>query len=371
MLGGGGLVSLVDGAVALLIQDLLGSSLDENVLLVFDEDRHAKSFFDALSFFKKSPVYYPGSKNQFRVPGFESEQNRARAGVIIKSVISGGVFCLSSKEAILNKDINKKLKLDKVSISLGKSFSIPFLIEKLVDFGYRNVEFVYHGGEFSSRGDIVYIYPESSKRPIRISFEFDVVESISYFNVDTQRSSRSCEFFTIYSLVGVSKTSGKNLLSFVPWSYVFYLKKRGDYWSFFSNSNKKMLKSHFKTISKPLLLDARFFKHITKNNRGKNFVFYTDPKRKGVLSKIGFSTIPGFLPGGCGVKLKNKTYFVDSVFLSKKPDVAVRKPLLINSLSQINPGDPVVHIVHGVARFSGLASRGRPGYEKEFVVKLD
>ena len=53
--------------------------------------------------------------------------------------------------------------------------------------GYRRENMVSDIGEFSLRGDILDIYPINDN-PVRIEFWGDEIESIRYFNVDTQKT---------------------------------------------------------------------------------------------------------------------------------------------------------------------------------------
>jgi len=367
LLSGGGVVGLVRGAVVLLIQDLLSVAGNKNILVVFEEDNCAKEFFNSLSFFQNKPLYYPQEQNKFQVPGFELERNRQRANVIISGVLKGGVCCVSSKRAAIKKDINKKAQLDSMSLSVGETQDFSFLEKRLLGFGYKKVDFVYHGGEFSFRGDIVDIFPENSKNPLRVSFEYGVVDTISSFSADTQRSYKSRDHFNIYSLVGKPINKGKNLIKMVNWSFVFYLKQNLGLWSFFSNPENQTLKSSFKTFPGSFFTDAGLSKYLNKNKKDNNYVFITNKKRKAVLSALGCTTISGFLPGGEGVKSKQNTYLVDGVSFKQKPKITKHKPLLLNSLSDIEVGDAVVHVSHGVGCFLGLVSRGKTGHEKEFI----
>ncbi|MGY3766985.1 transcription-repair coupling factor [Vagococcus vulneris] len=62
------------------------------------------------------------------------------------------------------------------------------LPESLVLLGYERQQMIGKPGEFSIRGSIIDIYPLTSDYPIRIELFDDEVESLRYFDIETQRS---------------------------------------------------------------------------------------------------------------------------------------------------------------------------------------
>ena len=68
-----------------------------------------------------------------------------------------------------------------------KEFDFDLLTEKLVKLGYKRENMVSAVGEFSLRGDILDIFPINDE-PVRIEFWGDEVESIRYFNINSQKT---------------------------------------------------------------------------------------------------------------------------------------------------------------------------------------
>ncbi|MCP4187362.1 MAG: transcription-repair coupling factor, partial [Gammaproteobacteria bacterium] len=62
------------------------------------------------------------------------------------------------------------------------------LREKLINYGYRNVSQVEEHGEFAVRGSILDLYPMGSKKPFRVEFFDDEIETIRSFDAESQRS---------------------------------------------------------------------------------------------------------------------------------------------------------------------------------------
>ncbi|NKF52437.1 transcription-repair coupling factor [Shewanella sp. WXL01] len=75
----------------------------------------------------------------------------------------------------------------------GDIYALQSVRQHLVDTGYHLVEQVYEHGEFAIRGSIVDIFPTGSKQPLRIELFDDEIESIRFFDVETQRSGMALE----------------------------------------------------------------------------------------------------------------------------------------------------------------------------------
>ncbi len=70
----------------------------------------------------------------------------------------------------------------------GEEIDVENYQAALIEMGYEHASMVTRPGEFSQRGGIIDIYPLIEKHPVRIEL-FDVeIDSIRYFDADTQRS---------------------------------------------------------------------------------------------------------------------------------------------------------------------------------------
>lgn len=76
---------------------------------------------------------------------------------------------------------------------IGDEIAVDSLPQQLVLMGYERTEMVAKPGEFSMRGSIVDIYPLTFEYPVRVEL-FDVeIDSMRYFEADTQRSIEKIE----------------------------------------------------------------------------------------------------------------------------------------------------------------------------------
>ena len=67
------------------------------------------------------------------------------------------------------------------------------LAERLVELGYQRTDIVEHRGEFAVRGGIIDLFPGTARRPVRVDFDGDTVESLREFVPATQLSSGRVE----------------------------------------------------------------------------------------------------------------------------------------------------------------------------------
>lgn len=76
--------------------------------------------------------------------------------------------------------------LEGFSIGFGESLELREFQETLLHFGYEFVELVEMSGEVSIRGDIIDLFLPNYENPIRLSLFCNEIESIRFFDVQTQ-----------------------------------------------------------------------------------------------------------------------------------------------------------------------------------------
>lgn len=65
----------------------------------------------------------------------------------------------------------------------GQEIDLDCLISILVSFGYQRHSYCAEEGDFSRRGEIIDVYPATFEYPLRISLDFDKIESISSYDI--------------------------------------------------------------------------------------------------------------------------------------------------------------------------------------------
>ena len=80
-----------------------------------------------------------------------------------------------------------------LSVRVGNIIEPTDLREQLAEYGYRNVSQVEEHGEYAVRGSILDLFPMGSKKPFRLEFFDNELESIRAFEIDNQRSSEKLD----------------------------------------------------------------------------------------------------------------------------------------------------------------------------------
>jgi transcription-repair coupling factor (superfamily II helicase) len=108
-------------------------------------------------------------------------------------------YILLSTYRILSAEFPKKASLEKNTTKLEAGGDIAYddLIEYLDMLEYSKDKFVGNPGDFSVRGSIIDFWSYSEKHPCRIEFDGDFLESIRYFDSESQRSSGRTDVVTL------------------------------------------------------------------------------------------------------------------------------------------------------------------------------
>lgn len=110
-------------------------------------------------------------------------------------------FILATIEEASQKIISPEVLIDKlIVIKTGDNIERDQLLEQLVNGGYERVQQVETRGHFAVRGDIVDIFTANRDNPVRIEFFGDEIDTIRYFDKDSQRSienRESCQILPI------------------------------------------------------------------------------------------------------------------------------------------------------------------------------
>lgn len=106
---------------------------------------------------------------------------------------------LISTYEILQTPLPSKDSIDKstTKIESGTEFSYEELIEYLSLLNYDKDRYVDGPGSFAVRGSIIDFWSFSEKQPCRLEYDGDFIESIRYFDPETQRSLNKVETVTL------------------------------------------------------------------------------------------------------------------------------------------------------------------------------
>ena len=117
-----------------------------------------------------------------------------------------------------------------MATKLSKNCSINYsdLISKLIDFGYVKCPIVTCIGEFSVKGNVVDLFTSKQSHPIRIEYDFNVIDRITSFDLSTQLSLSNIDNFTLYPFDGetsfnsITRSPSQTLTDFHVGDYVVH-----------------------------------------------------------------------------------------------------------------------------------------------------
>ena len=171
-------------------------------LFILNDKEEAAYFLNDLESFypnENSVLFYPAS---YRVPYQMEETDNAnvvaRAEVLEKISSGKNGWIVTYPEALFERVPTKKnLQENTLLVQAGKSYSIDFMNELLLEYHFERVDFVYEPGQFSIRGGIVDVFSYSNDFPFRIEFFGDEVDSIRTFDPSSQLSIKKMDHFNI------------------------------------------------------------------------------------------------------------------------------------------------------------------------------
>ncbi len=109
---------------------------------------------------------------------------------------------------------DKKLYQEKIiRISKNSEYSPQKLVEDLINIGYKRDTIVSKTTDIAVRGYVVDVFPVSSVNPIRIEFFGDEIDSIRYFDPETQKSIEEVNDIEIFPASEYLLENNDNLLN--------------------------------------------------------------------------------------------------------------------------------------------------------------
>ncbi|MEA5129077.1 MAG: transcription-repair coupling factor [Proteiniphilum sp.] len=113
-----------------------------------------------------------------------------RAGVLSRLQDgSGPLVIVSYPDALAEKTVSREQLVENtLKVSVGDRVDSAFVSEVLDSQGFQVADYVYEPGQYAVRGSILDVFSFSSEYPYRIDFFGDEVETIRNFDLETQLS---------------------------------------------------------------------------------------------------------------------------------------------------------------------------------------
>lgn len=122
------------------------------------------------------------------VEGITTAYEHARIGALAALQNGQCKVVAASIEALLQPTLSpEQLREHTILLQRDGTADLSELTRKLTDCGYVRGDSVSGQGQFSVRGDIVDIFPVQLSAPVRLEFWDDTIDTMHYFDPETQR----------------------------------------------------------------------------------------------------------------------------------------------------------------------------------------
>ncbi|MFD2727909.1 transcription-repair coupling factor [Enterococcus camelliae] len=174
--------------------------LDQSVVVVVPNLYYANQLAEDLRHVEERVFVFPVDEVLSAEMAFASADAKAERVATLTAIANEekGIYLLPV--AALRKKIATKTTWQnaQLKIALEDELDLQQLPKKLVQMGFSRQAMIEKPGDFSVRGSIIDVYPLNQPHPVRIEL-FDVeVDSIRYFDAQTQRSLEQLEKIAIH-----------------------------------------------------------------------------------------------------------------------------------------------------------------------------
>ncbi|MDY7025334.1 MAG: transcription-repair coupling factor [Pseudomonadota bacterium] len=104
--------------------------------------------------------------------------------------LTQGIVLVSINALMLNTPPKVYIQQHALSLKTGDTLDIETFRQQQSENGYQHTHSVYSHGEFTVRGSIIDIFPMGSSAPVRIELFDDEIDSLRFFDPETQTSTQ-------------------------------------------------------------------------------------------------------------------------------------------------------------------------------------
>ena len=309
------------------------------------------------------------------------------------------------------KKIDKNVNRLEINLNTKREEIIKFL----EDNSYIKTNLVSTTGEYAVRSFIIDIFPINSNEPVRIEFFGNDIESIRLFDEETQISNNNIDNIIIYSFSDENNKNKENIIDKLIDPIVFFIDYKKILNSYNSYIETGIANELFNQLENIKIKDQIFIntfddnaliKDIVKynsrdilnfnNNFEKLYEYVHKAKDTNILvfmvtneillkkiismfgNDISFDT---YLIGRVNIHKKDITQgfiFNDYIVISEFDIENIKKKTefinhynigrKIKGFEDLNKGDYIVHVVHGIGQYQGLVTLDNSGIKKDYLL---
>ena len=188
--------SMLGSSAALLFKEISEQS-EQLFVLVARNNQHLGQLESELEFYGIKPTIFPDWEilPYDRLSPHQDIVSERLS--ILSNMPKKGILLLSATTLAQRVAPTSWVLGEHFDIRVGQKFDLEQQKIKLIQAGYHLVDTVYDHGEFAVRGSIMDIYASGQNAPIRIDLFDDEIDSLKFFEPDTQRTTIKLDHFTV------------------------------------------------------------------------------------------------------------------------------------------------------------------------------
>ncbi len=162
---------------------------NERAIIIMPDEASAVKMSENLSVLQDGVLFFPSREFTFQyVAGVSHEFEHIRLGVLSKILKGDYSAVVCSVNAACQKTMPpQSLRNHSLRISKDESINVEETVKKLTEAGYSRYDQVDGTSQFAVRGGILDIFSPGDSEPVRIELWGDTVDSLSRFDISTQR----------------------------------------------------------------------------------------------------------------------------------------------------------------------------------------
>ncbi len=382
----------------------------------------------------KKVLFLDGSfKREVHPENYENNKVHSRTEVLGEISLKEGTpnLIVTYTEALAEKVISKKRLTDKtLQLKVNEEINMDALVEQLSLWDFERTDFVYEAGQYAVRGGIVDVFSFAHHYPYRLDFNGNTIESLREFDPITQLSQKEVMWLNIVPKINKEVDEHfSTLIDYLPADTVIWVKDgkdvkeglsflkdalnekfadQGDFIAGFIGGDEllePLKKFHVVEIGARILFHNHVvfdfkispqptfhknFNLLTENlklNQTENiynlvfsdtskqverlYTIFNDLDKTVKFEPIYHGISEGFIDHELCVACYTEHQIFDRFYNYKTRQIFSKsKALTLKELRDLQPGDYVTHIDHGIGKFAGLAKMKDPNGVMQEVVKL-
>lgn len=190
-------IGQLQGSAAALLFKEISKKHQQLFILVARNSQHLAQLESELEFYGLKPTIFPDWEilPYDRLSPHQDIVSERLA--ILSNMPQQGVLLVSASTLAQRVAPTSWVLGEHFDIQIGQKFDIEKQKLRLIQAGYHLVDTVYDHGEFAVRGSIMDIFSSGQNSPIRIDLFDDEIESLKFFDPETQRTTQNLEKFSV------------------------------------------------------------------------------------------------------------------------------------------------------------------------------